>query len=66
MSTQASQVRISKTGAPGDVGSLYLFACQVEWRKRCCHVAGTELLYALALPDGKSCLVAEVLLKTYK
>jgi hypothetical protein len=66
MSTQALQVRLSRSGAFGDVDPLYLFACQVEWRKQCSHAAGTELLCALASPDAQSRLIAEVLLEACK
>jgi hypothetical protein len=66
MSTQALQVRISRAGALGDVDSLYLFACQVDWRKQCSHFAVRNCCFALASPDAKSCLVPEVLLETCK
>jgi hypothetical protein len=66
MSTQALQVRVPLAGCPGGIDPLYLFACQVEWRKRGSQTAGAELLRALASSDDESCLVAEALLETCK
>jgi hypothetical protein len=66
MGTQALQVRILWGGPAGAIDPLYLFACQVEWRKRCSQAAGTELLFALASPDAKIRLVAEALLEACK
>jgi hypothetical protein len=66
MSAQALQVGMSRAGAPGGIDPLYLFACQIEWRKRCSQPAGVELLCALASPDANSRFIAEVLLEACK
>lgn len=66
MDTQALQVRILWGGPAGASDPLYLFACQVEWRKRPSQAAGTELLCALMSPDAKIRLVAEALLDACK
>lgn len=66
MSTQTLQVAVSRVGAPGGIDPLYLFACQIEWRKRCSQLAGRELLCALASPDANSRFIAEVLLEACK
>jgi hypothetical protein len=65
-SAQALQARLSRSSAPGNVDPLYLFACQVEWRKRRSRVAAKELLCALASPDAQGRLIAEVLLEACK
>ena len=50
----------------GEVDPLYLFACQLQWRKWCDEEAGWELLAALTSSDAPTRIVASSLLHGYK
>lgn len=62
MSAPVLQVRIPSTVSLGELDPLYLFACEVEWRKRRRTLACEELLWALASLDATTRLVAGTLL----
>ena len=47
----------------GEVDSLYLFACQIHWRKWCVEGAIWELLAALTSSDVPTRTVARALLQ---
>ena len=47
----------------GEVDSLYLFACQIHWRKWCVEDAIWELLAALTSSDVPTRTVARALLQ---
>jgi hypothetical protein len=47
----------------GEVDSLYLFACQVQWRRWCIEDAVWELLAALTSSDSPTQTVARALLQ---
>ena len=63
MVTPVLRVRIPRSCPLSGVDPLYLFACQVEFRKRCSQAARKELLFALLSSNAESRLVAEALLE---